>query len=141
MVFTLYVLHHTTCTPRKLCSFELQGVHSIQCFALTYESEGSQSLLVTLRPQAKNRRPLTLNVLYHTIPHQLCRCEVKDAHGLQSFVSTHSEESDRLLFIPCLQKQMLLTSAFSKENSAICDPPPRNESKYTRWPFSCFYIF
>ena len=30
---------------------------------------------------------LTLNVLYHTIPHQLCRREVKDVHGLQTFVS------------------------------------------------------
>ena len=40
-------------------------------------------------------------------------------HGLQSIVSTHSEESDSLLFILCLQEQMLLTSAFSKENSAI----------------------
>ena len=26
-------------------------------------------------------------------------------HSLQSFVSTHSEESDRLLFILCLQEQ------------------------------------
>ena len=40
-------------------------------------------------------------------------------HGLQSFVSTHSEESDGLLFILCLQQQMLLTSAFSKDTSAI----------------------
>ena len=46
---------------------------------------------------------LTLHVLYHTVAHQLCRCEVKDVHGLQSFVSTHSEESDSLLFIFCLQ--------------------------------------
>ena len=46
---------------------------------------------------------LTLDVLYHTIPHQLCRCEVKDVHGLQSFVSTRSEESDSLLFILWLQ--------------------------------------
>ena len=63
--------------------------------------------------------PLTLQALHHTIPHQLCGCEVKDVHGLQSFVSTHSEEGDRLLFILCLQQQMLLTSAFSKQNSAI----------------------
>ena len=62
---------------------------------------------------------LTINVQYHTIPHELCRCQVKDVHGLQSFVSTHSEESDSLIFILCLQLQMLLTSAFSKENSAI----------------------
>ena len=46
---------------------------------------------------------LTLSVLYHTIPHELCRCLVKDVHGLQSFVSTHSEESDSLLFILCTQ--------------------------------------
>ena len=52
------------------------------------------------------------------IPHELCRCEVKDVHDLQSFVVTHSEESDSLLFILCLQ-QMLLTSAFLKDNSAI----------------------
>ena len=36
----------------------------------------------------------TLNVLYHTTPHELCGCEVKDVHSLQSLVSTHSEESD-----------------------------------------------
>ena len=42
---------------------------------------------------------LTLNVLYHTIPHELCGCQVKDVHGLQRFVSTPSEESDSLLFI------------------------------------------
>ena len=62
---------------------------------------------------------LSLTVLYHTILHQLCRCEVKDVHGLQSFVSTHSEERDSLLFIFCLQKHMLLKSAFSNENSVI----------------------
>ena len=59
-----------------------------------------------------------LNDLYHTIPHRLCRCQVKDVHSLQSCVSTHSEESDSLLFILCLQYQMLLTSALSKQNSA-----------------------
>ena len=31
---------------------------------------------------------LSLYVLYHTISHELCGCEVKDVHGLQSFVST-----------------------------------------------------
>ena len=62
---------------------------------------------------------LTLNILHHTTPHKLCNCEVKDVHSLQSFVSTHSEESDSLLFIHCLQQQMLLTSTFSKGNSAI----------------------
>ena len=56
---------------------------------------------------------LTLNVVYHTIPHELCRCEVKDVHSLQSFVLTHSEESDTLLFILSLLYHMLLTSAFS----------------------------
>ena len=43
------------------------------------------------------------NVIYQAIPHELCRCEVKDVHGLQSFVSTHSEESGSLLFVHCLQ--------------------------------------
>ena len=42
---------------------------------------------------------LTLNVLYYTIPHELCRCQVKDEHSLQSFILTHSEESDSWLFI------------------------------------------
>ena len=28
---------------------------------------------------------LTLNVLYHTAPHLLCRFEVKDMQGLQCF--------------------------------------------------------
>ena len=40
---------------------------------------------------------------YHTIPHKLCGCEVKDVHSLQSFASTHSEERDSVLFILCLQ--------------------------------------
>ena len=40
---------------------------------------------------------LTLNVLCHTIPHDLC--EVNDVHGLQCFVSTHSGESGSVLFI------------------------------------------
>ena len=61
----------------------------------------------------------TLNVLYHTFPRELCRCEVKDVHCLQSFISTHCEESHSLLFILCLQYQMLSTSAFLKENSTI----------------------
>ena len=62
---------------------------------------------------------LTLHVLYHTIPHELCRCQVKDVHSLQSFTSTWFEESDSVLFILWLQWQILLTSTFSKENSAI----------------------
>ena len=45
---------------------------------------------------------LTLNVLYHIILHQLCRSEMKDVHGLHSFISIHSEESDSLLFVLCL---------------------------------------
>ena len=45
--------------------------------------------------------------------------DVKDVHDSQSFILTHSEESDSLLFILCLRDQMLLTSSFSKENSAI----------------------
>ena len=39
------------------------------------------------------------DVLCHTIPHQLCRCEVKDVHGLQTSVSTQSEESDSFLLL------------------------------------------
>ena len=62
---------------------------------------------------------ISLNVLRHTIPYKLCRFEAKDVHGLQNFVLTHSEESDSLLFILCLQLHMLLPSAFSKENSSI----------------------
>ena len=38
---------------------------------------------------------------------------------LQSFVAKHSEKSGSLLFVHCSQLQMLLTSAFSKENSAF----------------------
>ena len=59
----------------------------------------------------------TLNVLYHTIPHKLCGCGINNVHGLQSFVSTHSEESGSVLFILSLQEQMLLTFAFLKQNS------------------------
>ena len=44
---------------------------------------------------------------------------MKDVHGLQSFVLTQSEESDSVFFIFCLQWQMRLASAFSKEISAI----------------------
>ena len=58
-------------------------------------------------------------MLYQTIPYELCRCEMKDVHGLQSFISTHSEESASLLFILCLQYQMPLTSPFSKDRSDI----------------------
>ena len=39
--------------------------------------------------------------------------------GLLRFVSTHSEESDSVSFILCLQYQMLFTSAFPKQNSVI----------------------
>ena len=44
---------------------------------------------------------------------------MKDVHGLQNFVSTHSEESDSVPFVLCLQYQMLFTSTFSKQNSVI----------------------
>ena len=70
-------------------------------------------------PPGTLQQRLTLNVLYHTIPHKLCRCEMKDVHSLQSFISTHSEESDSLLFVLCLHLQILVTSAILKENSAI----------------------
>ena len=54
-------------------------------------------------------------------PHHstLCGCEVKDVHGLHSFVLTHSEEGDSVLFILCLQQQMLLASALTKQHSVI----------------------
>ena len=52
---------------------------------------------------------LTPNVLHHTIPHELCRCEVKDVHSLQSFVLTHSEKSDSLLF----HSLFAITNAFN----------------------------
>ena len=39
----------------------------------------------------ENWRKLTLNVLYHAMPHKLCRFKVKDAHCWQSFALTHSE--------------------------------------------------
>ena len=42
-----------------------------------------------------------VDVVTLNIPHKLCRCEVKDAHRLQSFVLIHSKESDSLLFILC----------------------------------------
>ena len=58
-------------------------------------------------PYVTWRQSLALNVLYYTSPHQLCRWEVKDVHGLQSFL-THSEERDSLFFIICMQEQMLL---------------------------------
>ena len=37
---------------------------------------------------------LAPNVLHYTVPHKLCKCEVKDVYSLQSFISTHSEESE-----------------------------------------------
>ena len=39
-----------------------------------------------IRGEEQHAGNLTLNVLYHTIPHELCRCEVKDVHSLQSYV-------------------------------------------------------
>ena len=39
----------------------------------------------------------------------LCRCEVKSVHGLQSFISAHSEESDSLLSHPLFA----VTNAFN----------------------------
>ena len=40
-------------------------------------------------------------------------------YGLQNFVSIHSEESDSVPGILCLQYETLLTSAFSKHDSVI----------------------
>ena len=73
-----------------------QSIHSLTINMMSARSQ----LMVELSLQSML---LTLHVLYHTISHQLCQCEVKDVHGLQSFVSTHSEESDSLLFILSLQ--------------------------------------
>ena len=61
-----------------------------------------------------------VNVLYHTIPHKLFECDVNDVHRLHSFVFIHSEESCSVLSMLCLQLQMLLTAAFSKQNPASC---------------------
>ena len=62
---------------------------------------------------------LTLNVLYLTIPQELCRCEAKGVHGFTELISTHSEKKASFLFILCLQYQMLSTSPFSEENLAV----------------------
>ena len=44
---------------------------------------------------------------------------MKDVHGIQSFVSTHSEKKSDSMLVISFQSQMLLTSAFSQQNSAI----------------------
>ena len=46
---------------------------------------------------------LTLNVLHHTIPHKLCRYEMKDMHG---FSSTDSDGSENLPFTLCLNQEI-----------------------------------
>ena len=61
---------------------------------------------------------LEVDVLTLNIPHKLCRCEVKDAHSLQSFVLTHSKESESA-FHPLSPITHALASAFLKQNSAI----------------------
>ena len=43
---------------------------------------------------------LTLDVLYHTMPHTPCRFEVNDVHSLQCFVWTHSEGHESFAFHP-----------------------------------------
>ena len=48
----------------------------------------------------------TLDVLHHTIPHELRRFERKDMHGLQCFSSTDSDGSENLLFIRCLNQEI-----------------------------------
>ena len=45
---------------------------------------------------------LTVNVLYHTIPHELYGCEVKDVYGLQSSISTILEKKVTVCFSPSL---------------------------------------
>ena len=105
-------VHHTI--PHQLCKCEVKDVHhTIPHHLCRCEAKDVYHTIPhqLCRCEAKD--------VHHTIPHQLCRCEAKDVHGSQSFVSTHSEESDSLLFILCLQQQKLLTSAFLKENSAI----------------------
>ena len=42
--------------------------------------------------------PLSLKVIYHTIPHELCRCGVKGVDGLHSFFSTHSAKKVTVCF-------------------------------------------
>ena len=53
-------------------------------------------------------RTLTLNVAYHTIPHKLCRFEMKDMHGPQRFSSTDSYGSEFAFFILCLNQEIFL---------------------------------
>ena len=59
--------------------------------------------IISNAEEEEDASDLTLNVQNHTIPHELCRCQVKDVNGLQSFVLTHSEEKDSFLLILCLQ--------------------------------------
>ena len=75
-------------------------------------------IIITVITQL-NSKHLSLNIPHHTIPYELCRCEVKDVHGLPSFVLTHYEESDTAFYALFALKKMLLIAAFSKENSAI----------------------
>ena len=49
---------------------------------------------------------LTLTVLHHTIPHKLCRSEMKGMHSVQCFSSTDSDGSERKLFILCLTQEI-----------------------------------
>ena len=53
---------------------------------------------------------LTLNVLYHTIPHELCRFEMKDMHGFQCVSSVDADGLEGLLFIFCLKSRNFLLS-------------------------------
>ena len=49
-----------------------------------FPTDGESMILVLLECLLEaDKRLLTLNFLYHTFPHELCRCEVKDVHGLQ----------------------------------------------------------
>ena len=50
--------------------------------------------------------PVTLNILQQTIPHTLCRFEMKDMHGLQCFSSTDSDGSENLPFTLCLNQEI-----------------------------------
>ena len=44
-----------------------------------------------------------------TIPHKLCRFEMKDMHGLQSFSSTDSDGMESLLFILSLNQEIFIS--------------------------------
>ena len=69
---------------------------------------------------------LTLNVLYHTIPHMLCGSEVKDMHR-DSALLKHNLKQVRVSFYPLSKiRNLFLIFRFSEQNSAILFSSYRN---------------